>query len=682
MDWKNGHLPQKKLKDGSDSFICIIFRSIFLGEQISEDYLKELKSCSNNQNVPRQVFIFIYVAFITIRFNAPSRELIGRKQGSLKGIETVLKLTTHFISQYIQTDSIPWLEASLDQQTKTTFMARLITVLLRTLLIELSNTFYLTENNKNKNLFWHKFEWKQSTMEHINLYCEGGALKSASNPEQNPSRIRFIPSGDKFRMVMPLSRQILDTKMPNGTPLDQIYSYKGIKLTMGKVIVSLLKHLIDRINNDLVVNAETVKVLHNRIKTFLIQNHQREIHGIQCDIEKCYDSLPIKSVLKLCKREIAQFTGNNSHIQYDFDVELRGGSQKKTPCRWSFKPCNGWENRRLPNVPLQFIISWLDQVPMLPIRHYDDVYNYRFMPHSLLISKVAVCLYLQSKSVKMTTSDEFKSAPFLACRMVDDIIILSADAKLCYTFYKSMADFISLNDRKTQCSLHIDPMLNGKETTDFNIAGVALSPDFKTVWVAPRINKNPIVLSNSRYIPETIQRSLSGLLNFFCVGNIAPISIVTNPRCFKNDIVSYTESIFITLINRFYCIVGHCNDSQRATVKAEFLLNLVRIATEKINRSLRRSIGKSPIDQKLKKILLEWTWKLIAMSRTAAIRKLCQKYKKCSKMALLRIALVSKRPPKPVFDDKWQMEIWKKVSRRFEPVANKKEIVKNLTTEF
>ena len=25
----------------------------------------------------------------------------------------------------------------------------------------------------------------------------------------------------------------------------------------------------------------------------LFQNHQREIHGIQCDIEKCYDSLQI-----------------------------------------------------------------------------------------------------------------------------------------------------------------------------------------------------------------------------------------------------------------------------------------------------------------------------------------------------------------------------------------------------
>ena len=57
----------------------------------------------------------------------------------------------------------------------------------------------------------------------------------------------------------------------------------------------VIKKLIDRINNDLVVSTDTVKLLNNRIKAFLFQNHQREIHGIQCDIEKCYDSLQIST---------------------------------------------------------------------------------------------------------------------------------------------------------------------------------------------------------------------------------------------------------------------------------------------------------------------------------------------------------------------------------------------------
>ena len=122
------------------------------------------------------------------------------------------------------------------------------------------------------------------------------------------------------------------------------------------------------------------------------------------------------------------------------------------------------------------------------------------MPDSLLITKVAVGLYLQSKSVKMTSSDEFKNAPFIACRTVNDIIILSADEKLCYRFYKSLADLVTLNDRDVRCSLHIDPNLNTKETINFNIAGLALSADLKTVWRSPPnsiIDKQPIKFKDS-----------------------------------------------------------------------------------------------------------------------------------------------------------------------------------------
>ena len=594
------------------------------------------------------------------------------------------KLTMHFISKHIQIESIPWIDASLDQETKTRFVAKLITILMNTLLIEVRNTFYLTENNKNKNLFWHKFEWKDSTMEHIRCREKGGGLVPASKSSQNPAGVRFIPSGNKFRMVMPLSAQILNTTMKNGSQLDKVFHYKGIELTMGKVIVNLLKHLTDSKNNDLVVNTETVKSLNNRIKKFLFENHDRELHGIQCDIEKCYDSLPIKSVLKLCKRQIEQFASKQSHIQYDFEVKVNEENfPRNSPFRWSFKPNNGWENKRLPSFPVTSILTWLDQVQMLPIRHYDDVYNYRFMPHSLLVSKVAVCLYLQSKSIKMTASDEFQSAPFLACRMVDDIIILSADPKLCYKFYQKMAEFVTLNDDKTKCSMHIDPMLNKNEVTNFNIAGISLGMDLKTVWLNPRINRNPIIFRDPKGdISGAIQRSLSGLMIFFCGGNIAPVGIVSNPLVFKNEYLSYAESIFTTLINRFYCIIGHCNNEQRAKVHEDFLTKLVQFAMIRIKTSLLHSIKKCPIAQPLKKILRERAWALTAMARTNAIRQISKKYKKCPKMDILKKKYKLKRHPKPIFDEKWNMEIWAKVSRRFKPVADKKDIIKNLTDEF
>ena len=594
------------------------------------------------------------------------------------------KLTIHFISKCIQVKSIPWMEASLDQNSKTESIAKLITIIMRYLLIELRNTFYLTENKNNNNLFWQKFEWKDSTTNHIKMYLKARAMVPDPNTTKNrPALIRFIPSGDKFRMVMPLSKQILNSRTPNGNSIDKTFRYKGIELTFGKVIVNLMKKLIDRLNNDLVVNTDTVKLLNNRIKAFLFQNHQREIHGIQCDIEKCYDSLPISTVFKLCKREIVRFAENNSHIQYDFEVKVRKEFYRTYPAKWSFNPSNGLENRRLPSISVQSIFSWLDQVQMLPIRHYQNVFNYKFMPHSLLISKVAVCLYLQYKSVVMTASDEFKSAPFIACRMVDDIIILSADAKLCYTFYKSMADLISLNDRKTNCSLHIDPLLNKKEAINFHIAGISLSLDLKTVWLSPRINKNPIIFKDPlNNIPETIQKTLSGLLRFFCAGNIAPVSIVKNPWLFRDDFLSYVESVFTTLISRFYCIRSHLNDRQRKAVKPAFLVELMRMATKRIQDSFHRSLKKSPIQKELKAILRGLTWNLTAMARTNAIWKTWKKYKKFPEMQELRTKMVSKRPPMPKFDDKWNMETWAWVTRRFQPVANKNEIVKNLSKEF
>jgi len=267
--------------------------------------------------------------------------------------------------------------------------------------------------------------------------------------------------------------------------------------------------------------------------------------------------------------------------------------------------------------------------------------------------------------------------------MAGDLIILSADPNLCYEFYKNMAEFVTLNDNKTKCSLHIDPKLNKNETTNFNIAGVSLSMDLKTVWINPRINKNPITFCDPMGdISAAIQRSLTGLLNFFLVGNIAPVTIVTNPRVFKDDFLSNAESIFTTLIDRFYCIIGHCNQKQKDKVNNDFLTKLVQFTMKRIKSSLIFSIKKCPVDEKLKEILRKRTWALIAMARTQSLRNIRNKYKTCPRIALLIKKYKMNQHPKPIFDEKWNMEMWTKVSRRFKPVANKKDIIKTLTSEF
>ena len=53
-----------------------------------------------------------------------------------------------------------------------------------------------------------------------------------------------------------------------------------------------------------------------------------------------------------------------------------------------------------------------------------------------------------------------------------------------------MKDLIKLNDRKTKCSLHIDPMLNKNEATGFHIAGIGLRQVFKLVLAALSANQN------------------------------------------------------------------------------------------------------------------------------------------------------------------------------------------------
>ena len=112
------------------------------------------------------------------------------------------------------------------------------------------------------------------------------------------------------------------------------------------------------------------------------------------------------------------------------------------------------------------------------------------------------------------------------------------------------------------------------------------------------------------------------------------------------------------------------------------MTKLVQFAMTRIKTSLLRSIRKCPIDPPLKKILRERAWALTAMARTNAIRRISQKYKKCPKMEKLKEKYKLKRRSKPVFDEKWNMEVWAKVSRRFKPVADKKDIIKNLTDEF
>ena len=65
----------------------------------------------------------------------------------------------------------------------------------------------------------------------------------------------------------------------------------------------------------------------NTIQHFLQANSQTELHAIQCDVEKCYDRLPINQVFKNAQKQISKFLQNQPFLL-----------AREDESGWSFKP--------------------------------------------------------------------------------------------------------------------------------------------------------------------------------------------------------------------------------------------------------------------------------------------------------------------------------------------------------
>ena len=73
-------------------------------------------------------------------------------------------------------------------------------------------------------------------------------------------------------------------------------------------------------------------------------------------------------------------------------------------------------------------LKWFENARNLRIRHDKQQFNFNFMPHSLIISRMAVCLYLHSMG-KRIVEKIVPTEPLLLVRLVDDIMIISTSAK-------------------------------------------------------------------------------------------------------------------------------------------------------------------------------------------------------------------------------------------------------------
>ena len=73
-------------------------------------------------------------------------------------------------------------------------------------------------------------------------------------------------------------------------------------------------------------------------------------------------------------------------------------------------------------------LKWFENARNLRIRHDKQQFNFNFMPHSLIISRMAVCLYLHNMG-KRIVEKLGPTEPLLMVRLVDDIMIISTSAK-------------------------------------------------------------------------------------------------------------------------------------------------------------------------------------------------------------------------------------------------------------
>ena len=90
---------------------------------------------------------------------------------------------------------LPWTKSD---EVKVSFTKWLLDVVMD----EMVNTFYITENNKNVILYFHKYDWAMITKRHMENLVQNEKLVRVEEDEDIESTpIRFLPSGNKLRIL-------------------------------------------------------------------------------------------------------------------------------------------------------------------------------------------------------------------------------------------------------------------------------------------------------------------------------------------------------------------------------------------------------------------------------------------------------------------------------------------------
>ena len=359
-------------------------------------------------------------------------------------------------------DDLPWTK---DEKVKTSVTKWLLDVVLD----ELVNTFYITENTKSNVLYFHKWDWSMIKDKHMkNLANEKKLVQVEEDEDIVGTRIRFLPSGNKLRMLMPFQEQI--AQRMNDVPFDT--PNRDREMTLGKLIGKMCRQVTPKDEHLFQTNSRTA--LYRELEEFMKSRGQ--VHAIKCDIKSCYDQLDLEEVIMHNWNRIKRtYTKRYIHAKILWDEVIFEQSDEEIP--------NTFNTRCIRQSDVK---DWLMRSKDLKIMYKNQVCTFNFVPHSLVVSNSAVNNYLQILSQKFVVEElEGKEKNFKIFRYMDDMVILSENIKLCEEIVRLLTQTTRINKAGMSLKFAEEKTVRSGNNEPILIAGISLGCNADQIFFTP-----------------------------------------------------------------------------------------------------------------------------------------------------------------------------------------------------
>ena len=389
-------------------------------------------------------------------------------------------------------------------------------------------------------------------------------------------------------------------------------------------------------------------------------------------------------MFKNCQKQISKFIGKDGFLLASMDGD-----------QWRFRASSETSNTEI-SLHCNLLHQWFEKTRNLRVQHGKDQFNFNFMPHSLLVSRMAVCLYLHNLS-KRALEKVNPKGPFLIARLVDDMMIISTDPAKCEEFYNKMQEKLSFNQAKTHGSASIDPKLVKNYTEEpFHIAGCQVSRDMKSIqpWAKEKL---PLMdISDATGVEVQMMKKCSGLIRFYTKKCLSPVEM-SNPLRFMEDWHQFNCHVFRMLASRFIAIYRRLIPRYKAAIPPTVFSNLVKYCKRQLKLCMLQNIQKSSVitpsvksklkksvDQMVKKSYLEGilTVKSTKLTKYSELKRVFVRHKLVLN-GMSGIGQIKTFRSNKNFDTKWRLDDWRKVSSRFcAPNISKKQLCTDTSIEL